>query len=318
MRWTSYALLGAAASIGHVLAMPAGHTSTSSASPSHTHAPHTEDHDKYDVIDGRYTIHESCNATETRQLRHALAEMIDLAENAKQHVVRYGRRSPHYQKYFGNHPTGEVIGWLERAVYGHPTRALFRCDNPDGNCRMPTWGGHWRGKNATDETVICPRSYETRRHLEEMCAFGYNVAEWELNTYFASDLLHRVYHLPVVGEGWAEHFAETYEEILELARTNSSFAVHDSDALNYFATEVYAYEVAVPGVGCLGPSPHSNSTATHSSTMPVTTSAAAAYGGASTPVSTSSRSVTMASSLTAAPVNSSPTSSAAAVRVAFS
>lgn len=96
--------------------------------------------------------------------------------------------------------------------------------------------------------------------------FGYNVAEYSLNFYFASDLLHRLYHIPSFGEGWVEHYAETYEETLELARSNASYAVHDSDSLQYFALEVYAYEVAIPGVGCPGPGGdgHSGASATSS------------------------------------------------------
>lgn len=99
-----------------------------------------------------------------------------------------------------------------------------------------------------------------------MCAFGYNVAEFDTNTYFASDLIHRLYHLPSIGEGHVEHFSESYAEVLELARNNASYAVHDSDSLQYFALEVYAYDIAVPGVGCPGPTAAHSSSATSSPT----------------------------------------------------
>ena len=139
------------------------------------------------------------------------------------------------------------------------------------------WGGHWRGENGTDETVICPLSYETRRSLVQMCALGYNVAESESNTFWASDLIHRLYHMPAFGEGHVEHYAEEgYEGVLELAATNATLATHDSDAIQYFALDVYAYDVAVPGVGCSGPSEATTtgaeepavSAASPSSTMP--------------------------------------------------
>lgn len=117
---------------------------------------------------------------------------------------------------------------------------------------MIEWGGHWRGKNATDETVICPLSYETRRSLDKICALGYTVAGSETNTFFGSDLIHRLYHMPAFGEGHVEHFTEDYAGVLEEAKVNSTQATHDSDSLQYFALEVYAYDIAVPGIGCPG------------------------------------------------------------------
>lgn len=88
--------------------------------------------------------------------------------------------------------------------------------------------------------------------MEQLCALGYTVAGSETNTYFGSDLLHRLYHMPAFGEDHVEHFAEGYAGALELAETNSSYATHDSDILQYFALDVYAYDIAVPGVGCAG------------------------------------------------------------------
>ncbi len=109
--------------------------------------------------------------------------------------------------------------------------------------------------------------------------FGYNVAEYPTNTFFASDLMHRMYHMPTFGEAWVEHYAETYEEVLELARTNSSYAVHDSESLQLFALEVYAHDIAIPGVGCPGPHAHGQSSASHAGP----THAATSDGQSSTP-----------------------------------
>lgn len=83
-----------------------------------------------------FPIHSSCNATEARQLRVGLAEAIELAEHAKEHVLRWGNRSEHYRKYFGNAPSGEVIGNLDKIVNGDKGGVVFRCDNPDGNCEQ--------------------------------------------------------------------------------------------------------------------------------------------------------------------------------------
>ncbi|KAL8970067.1 MAG: hypothetical protein Q9197_004017, partial [Variospora fuerteventurae] len=186
------------------------------------------------------------------QLRKGLADAVALADHAKAHILRWGNSSEHYRKYFGNAPSGEAIGYYEKVINGDKANALFRCDNPDGNCDQPEWGGHWRGENATDETVICPLSYATRRPLEQLCALGYTVAESESNTYFGSDLLHRLYHIPAFGENYVEHFAEDYAGALELAETNETYTTHDSDTLQYFALDVYAYDIVVPGIGCPG------------------------------------------------------------------
>lgn len=152
-------------------------------------------------------------------------------------------------------------------------------------CRFTTdWAGHWRGENATDETVICPLSYTTRWPLDGMCAYGYTVAGSEYNSFFASDLLHRLYHMPAMGEGVVEHYADGYGESLALARTSPQEAVRNSEGLILFALDVYAYDVAVPGEGCTGhatasaaaeaPNVTSEATAT-ASEAPSETSAAA-------------------------------------------
>lgn len=83
-----------------------------------------------------WPIHSSCNASEARQLRAALAETVQLAEHAKEHVLRWSNSSEHYRKYFGDAPSGEVVGNLDRIVNGDRGNVLFRCDNPDGNCEL--------------------------------------------------------------------------------------------------------------------------------------------------------------------------------------
>jgi hypothetical protein len=86
-----------------------------------------------------------------------------------------------------------------------------------------------------------------------MCGFGWTVSNGATNFYWASDLLHRLLHMPKVGEGHVEHYSSgKYPGVLELAKTNSSYSVKDSDTLQYFALEAYAHDVAVPGVGCVG------------------------------------------------------------------
>jgi hypothetical protein len=139
------------------------------------------------------------------------------------------------------------------------------------------WGGHWRGENGTQETVICPLSYQTRHPLEALCGDGYTVANGALNYYFASDLLHRLYHVPKIGEGVTEHYADSYAECLELAQQEPAKAVRNTHTLQYFALEVYAFEVALPGEGCTGvPSKEDSGSPTASASAAATTAVTSA------------------------------------------
>ncbi|KAF7557165.1 hypothetical protein G7Z17_g878 [Cylindrodendrum hubeiense] len=210
----------------------------------------------YDWSDGwtkDYTVHQSCNATLRHQLVDGLNEAVQLAQHAKEHLLRFGNESEFVTKYFGNGSTSGPIGWYDRIVNADKTGVIFRCDDPDENCAtQDAWAGHWRGENATSETVICPLSFEIRRPLSSVCGLGYNVANSKLNTFWATDLMHRILHVPVISESIVDHYAEDYPEALELAKTDPSKSPIDSDTLQYFAIDVYAYDIAAPGVGCTG------------------------------------------------------------------
>lgn len=200
--------------------------------------------------DRSFEIHKSCNASQTNQLEQAFDEVKVLAQHAKDHILAYGNLSDFYQKYFGAAPTYEVIGVFESVLTANKTGVLFRCDNIDGNCRFKEWAGHWRGSNATDETVICDYSYTSRLYLSQMCTRGYTVSGSPNTRYWASDLLHRIWHTDKMGEGIVGHYADTYDECLELAEHNASLTTRNSATLRYYALDVYAYDIAVPGVGC--------------------------------------------------------------------
>ena len=103
------------------------------------------------------------------------------------------------------------------------------------------------------ETVICAKSFEERRELAQVCALGYNVAESSRLIFWASDMMHRLFHLPTLGYGYIEHFADGYEEIVTASENDNEQITHDTDALQYFALEAYAHDIAVPGEGCPGP-----------------------------------------------------------------
>ncbi|KAK1833686.1 putative peptidase family-domain-containing protein [Podospora conica] len=206
-----------------------------------------------------FPIHSSCNITLHNQLSQALEETVQLAQQAKSHLLLHGLDSPLVQKYFGNHSTAAPIGWYDRIISAdRGTEMLFRCDDPDKNCATQDgWAGHHRGSNATQETVICPLSFQPgkRRHLDAVCGWGHTVSGSPLNEFWAVDLLHRILHVPRISEGVVDHFADDYAQVLTLAKSEPEKAARDSEALQFFALEVWSVEVAVPGVGCLGKAP---------------------------------------------------------------
>ena len=112
---------------------PRTHSNESSGGSEHSHSTAPWN----DGPTADFVIHESCNASETTQLRKGLADAVALAEHAKQHILRYSNSSEHYRKYFGDAPSGEAIGYYEKVISGDRGNALFRCDNPDGNCELP-------------------------------------------------------------------------------------------------------------------------------------------------------------------------------------
>lgn len=211
----------------------------------------------YDWTDGwvkSFPIHKSCNDTEFNQLSSAFNEVQKLAAHAKDHTLRFGNESKFYKKYFGDSPTAEVVGWYENIVNADKSDVLFRCDDPDGNCKLEGWAGHWRGENGSNENVICELSFSTRRWLSQLCSQGFTVAGSKNTIFWAGDLLHRIWHTDSFGHEVVGHYADTYDECLELAKKNTTFSVRNSATLRYYALDVYAYDISVPGKGCTGDS----------------------------------------------------------------
>jgi hypothetical protein len=150
-----------------------------------------------------------------------------------------------------------------------------------------------------------------------MCGNGYTIANNKLATYFAADLMHRLFHTTKIGEGAAEHYADTYSECLELAQNNSAEAVRNTHSLQYFALDVYAMEVALPGEGCTG-TPAEEEDGSHAavpSSASASVSSAPASSAASSASSAGSSAAASTTAAQAASQTSSKTSSAATVSV---
>jgi hypothetical protein len=67
-----------------------------------------------------------------------------------------------------------------------------------------------------------------------------------------TDLMHRLFHVPSVAELVVEHFGNGYIGSLDLAVSNPEKTVRNSDSLQFFALEAYAWDIATPGVSCVG------------------------------------------------------------------
>lgn len=200
--------------------------------------------------DSVWKIHESCNGTQRAQIGKAVDEMKQLATNSINHILNYPN-DEFFVKYFGDGADpAPVIGYYSQLVYGNKGNALLRCDNPDGNCRFADWNGHWRGNNATAETVICELSYTSRRPLEKLCAFGFQLGTDNPSLYFGADLMHRAFHVPEFVHEKIHHYADSYSDCLDLAKANSTAAVSNQHSLQYFALDVYSRKLTK--WGCVG------------------------------------------------------------------
>ena len=148
---------------------------------------------------------------------------------------------------------------------------------------IPEWAGHWRGSNGSDETVICELSYTSRWNLPALCGYGYTVAGGKLASFFASDLIHRLFHTYKIGEKTVFHYADTFDECLALAKEEPELAVRNAHTLQYFALDVYAYDISVPGQGCTGePVAEEETEAASSSSSSASTSATSSAASSST------------------------------------
>lgn len=119
----------------------------------------------------KYPIHESCNSTLRVQLEDALDETVQLAQHARDHLLRFGHKSNFVQKYFGNGSTAIPIGWYDRVVAADKTGMTFRCDDPDRNC-------------ATQDRAFVHSPYPCGEELEitDKARMGWSLArrEWHI------------------------------------------------------------------------------------------------------------------------------------------
>ena len=86
--------------------------------------------------------------------------------------------------------------------------------------------------------------------------------------------MHRLYHVPGFSAGIIEHYADSYADCMALAINNATYAPYNTHTLQYFAIDVYAQNVAKPGVGCTGTVPTASSVSASSSRAATSTTSA--------------------------------------------
>ncbi|KAI3609564.1 gpi-anchored protein [Moniliophthora roreri] len=209
---------------------------------------------KYDVPT-IVTIHESCNATERRQLTKALRETYELATVARDYVLKNGHDDKLFKTYFGTAQPYPVLGANEQLISGNKTGILFRCDNIDGKClwsrrvvRTLAWQEcyfgdrhlpHYHMKDANHSSSSAPWAIQSRIRVHP-------------TTLQLISCRHRFYHIPTIGNGIIGHYADSYEECLQLAIDHPENATYNTHSLQYFAADVYARVIGNPGEGCTG------------------------------------------------------------------
>ncbi|KAL9934495.1 hypothetical protein V8E36_006951 [Tilletia maclaganii] len=212
----------------------------------------TEDNNDGDWIKD-FPIHESCNASQRLQLQRAFRDLNTVARSAADDILKHGNSSQLFQTYFGAAGDPAVpLGVFERIINGDKTGTLFRCDDPDRNCETQVgYGGHWRGNNASSETVICELSFQTRRPLDAACGLGFQLAQDNVNLYWGTDLLHRSLHIPAISNELITHVADEYADVLELAKNNATYAFRNQHSIQDYAFEVWTRANIDPN-GCVG------------------------------------------------------------------
>ncbi|GAA5983023.1 hypothetical protein JCM5350_003545 [Sporobolomyces pararoseus] len=225
-------------------------------------------------------IHDSCDAGQAHFIQAGLDDMNLLAKHAYERILKYGETDELYVKYFGNASSATAAGFYAQLLYGNKPGVLFRCDNPDGNCNEVTeegpWAGHHRGRNATEQTVICPPTYTRRMQLATLCWDEVEIGSLPPARWLATDFMHRLIHIPSITYGHISHAADSLGGVLELAANNDSRTVSNQNTFQFYALDAYAYDVVWPGKSCVTSDPPHEETSHDSSPAASTTATATA------------------------------------------
>lgn len=193
---------------------------------------------------------ENCNSTQIRMVNKYYQDMLEVVSVSRAHLIENGVDEA-FEHWFGEKGNPlTVLGVLDNIAFGSKEGVLYRCDDIDGLCAANPgyYAGHHR-ENATLETVLCDYFFESRKPIEEICLTG-NITDINPKQFAGIDLIHRFFHVELINKGFLGEYAEDYEEVLDYAQNNATYAVLNTDNIIYYVSETYALN-AVPG-GCLG------------------------------------------------------------------
>lgn len=196
-------------------------------------------------------LHKSCNATDVDFLTRTMNETMEVASYAKEQLLIKGANDTIYKRWFGDGELYDVLGVVDGIANMTKTDVLLRCDDVDGLCAANPnyYAGHHREK-ADAETVICDYFYESRAWLSDICANG-TLKDFPPPRYAGIDMIHRYFHVSFINlDEYIGEYTEEVEDVLDLAKSNSTFAVRNVDNYLYYLADIFS-SGKISG-GCLG------------------------------------------------------------------
>ncbi|RSH89108.1 hypothetical protein EHS25_002774 [Saitozyma podzolica] len=160
-----------------------------------------------------------------------------------------------FQRWFGttNHPN-QIQGLFDRIVAGDKGNISFTCDDLDSECngQYGVIPGYF-SPSTPELTVVCPTFFLSKNPLDQLCTRGQTISSQGSESTDGSWFLHRLLHLPTATGGGLSDVVDTSHEAVELARgVNASQTVKSIHSIQYYALDVYAADLLLPGEGCLG------------------------------------------------------------------
>ncbi|WWC59804.1 uncharacterized protein I303_102366 [Kwoniella dejecticola CBS 10117] len=196
----------------------------------------------------------SCNTTQLELIGEGLAQTFKLVEHGRDHLRRFGNDS-FFQRWFGNDNNPLILeGLYDRIVSGDKGNVSFTCDDVDSLCngKYGIIPGYF-SPSTPELTVVCPTYYLSKGPLAELCTNGETIASQGSESTDGSWFLHRLLHLPQTTGGGLSDVVDSAHDAVDLAQgVNATQAIKNIHSIQYYALDVYASDILLPGEGCLG------------------------------------------------------------------
>lgn len=246
-------------------------------------------------FEGNYFVNGTCSSDNGRLVVSALAQAVNVAEHARKHLLRYRNSSDAFKRYFGTSPAACPLGVYDLISNGDNSDISFTCEDLDNKCNSTSSGFYFHNET---ETVICPAALGDRISNYNICSSGFTIAQYSAARTWAGQFLIQILDTPTIGAGLEER-ANSYREATNLAKVDPEKATKNKMSLIYFALDVWAFDIANPGIGCTGNifSPYSGTFSRHYTDF---TATATYIGGAGIPNIVVTKTITASGSLAAA------------------